>query len=97
MNTIPPSRILRALLGALAVAATAAAQTAAPAPAGAAQQLESFEVTGTRIRGLVGEADFSPVIKFDRVEIEALGLTSMGEISRLIPQAVSQGSYDGVG
>jgi iron complex outermembrane receptor protein len=97
MNTDIPSRLTRALLGALALAASAAAQTSAPAAGGAAQQLESFEVTGTRIRGLVGEADFSPVIKFDRVEIEALGLTSMGEISRLIPQAFSQGSYDGVG
>ncbi len=94
IHTIPV-RLPVFLLGALlATAAPGAAQTA---PAGAAQQLESFEVTGTRIRGLVGEADFSPVIKFDRVEIEALGLTSMGEISRLIPQAFSQGSYDGVG
>ncbi len=83
------------LLGTLL--ATATPGVAQTAPAGAAQKLESFEVTGTRIRGLVGEADFSPVIKFDRVEIEALGLTSMGEISRLIPQAFSQGSYDGVG
>ncbi len=75
---------------------TAAAPTATTANA-PAQQLDSFEVTGTRIRGLVGEADFSPMLSFNRVEIEQLGLTSMGEISRLIPQAFSQGSYEGVG
>jgi hypothetical protein len=92
MNLLPRSLVLRSLGASLALAAVSAVRAAAPAPAGAAQQLESFEVTGTRIRGLVGEADFSPVIKFDRVEIEALGLTSMGEISRLIPQAFSQGS-----
>jgi len=60
-------------------------------------KLEEFEVTGSRIRGLLGEADFSPMVRFDRAEIEQLGLTTMGEISRLIPQAFSQGSYDGVG
>ena len=60
-------------------------------------EMEGVEVTGSRIRGLLGEADFSPVVRFDRAEIEQLGLTSMGEISRLIPQAYSQGSYEGVG
>jgi len=60
-------------------------------------KLEEFEVTGSRIRGLLGEADFSPMVRFDRAEIEQLGLTSMGEISRLIPQAFSTGSYEGVG
>lgn len=60
-------------------------------------KLEEFEVTGSRIRGLLGEADFSPMVRFDRAEIEQLGLTTMGEISRLIPQAFSQGSYEGVG
>ncbi|MBL9204852.1 MAG: TonB-dependent receptor [Opitutaceae bacterium] len=71
----------------------------APAPlkADAAEKLDAVEVTGSRIRGLLGEADFSPVVRFERREIEQLGLTSMGEISRLIPQAFSQGSYEGVG
>lgn len=62
-----------------------------------ALKMEEFEVTGSRIRGLLGEADFSPMVRFDRAEIEQLGLTTMGEISRLIPQAFSQGSYEGVG
>lgn len=59
--------------------------------------IDAVEVTGSRIRGLLGEADFSPVISFSRQEIEQTGLTNMGEISRLIPQAFSQGSYDGIG
>ena len=63
----------------------------------AALVIDSVEVTGSRIRGLVGEAGFTPTLSFSRTEIEQSGLTSMGEISRLIPQAFSQGSYDGVG
>jgi outer membrane receptor protein involved in Fe transport len=76
---------------------------AAPTPStstaasSAAQQLDTFEVTGSRIRGLVGEADFSPMVTIGRMEIELAGLTSMGEIARLIPQAFSQGSYEGMG
>ena len=94
--------LTRARLGALVVLATLglSAQTA-PAPVAPAattpQQLETFEVTGSRIRLGVEEADFSPMITIGRLEIEQSGLTSMGEISRLIPQAFSQGSYEGVG
>ena len=73
------------------------AAVAATPPQGPAQKLDAMEVTGSRIRGLVGEADFSPTVSFDRQEIEQLGLVTMGEISRLLPQAFSQGSYDGVG
>lgn len=60
-------------------------------------KMEEVEVTGSRIRGLLGEADFSPMVRFDRAEIEQLGITSMGEIGRLIPQAFSQNSYEGMG
>jgi len=76
-----------------APAASSAATTAAAAP----QQLEALEVTGSRIRLGVEEADFSPMITIGRLEIEQSGLTTMGEISRLIPQAFSTGSYEGVG
>jgi iron complex outermembrane receptor protein len=62
-----------------------------------AVKMEEIEITGSRLRGLVGEADFSPMVSFSRAEIEQTGLTTLGEISRLIPQAFSQGSYDGVG
>ncbi len=60
-------------------------------------EMGEYEVTGSRIRGLLGEADFSPMVRFERREIEQLGIFSMGELSRLIPQAFSQGSYEGVG
>jgi len=60
-------------------------------------EMGELEVTGSRIRGLLGEADFSPMVRFERREIEQLGITSMGELGRLIPQAYSQGSYEGVG
>jgi len=59
--------------------------------------LDKVEVTGSRIRGLLGEADFSPVTSFSRQDIERVGITSIGELSRLIPQAYSTGSYDGIG
>jgi hypothetical protein len=39
--------------------------------------IDAVEVTGSRIRGLLGEADFSPVISFSRQEIEQTGLTNM--------------------
>ena len=60
-------------------------------------QLQEFEVTGSRIRSLVGSADINPVVTFGRADIERAGVTSIGEISRLIPQAYSQGSFDGIG
>jgi outer membrane receptor protein involved in Fe transport len=95
------SRIERWLGVALcSVTATAFAQVGSPPAKKDADEtvkLESYEVTGTRIRGLVGEADFSPMVTIGRMEIELSGLTNLGEISRLIPQAFSQGSYEGVG
>jgi iron complex outermembrane recepter protein len=69
----------------------------AAAPGGEPQKMEAVEVTGSHIPGLVGESDFSPMVTIDRLEIEQSGLMTVGEISRLIPQAFSQGSYDGVG
>ena len=85
-------------LAALLTSAASAQTAPAPAtPASGAQKLEAVEVTGSRIRLGVDEADFSPMIVIGRPEIEQSGLTSMGEISRLIPQAFSQGSYEGVG
>lgn len=59
--------------------------------------LDKVEVTGSRIRSLLGAAETNPVITFGRAEIERSGITSIGELSRLIPQAYSQGSYEGIG
>lgn len=98
---LPARRALRASAALFATFTALYAQTASTTPAAtkpaATTNLDAFEVTGSRIRGLLGEADFSPVISFSRQEIEQSGLTSIGEISRLIPQAFSQGSYDGIG
>jgi len=74
-----------------------------PASSGAADtkdsvlELDKLEVTGSRIRGLAGAADINPIVTFSRAEIEHAGITSVGELSRLIPQSYSQGSYDGIG
>ncbi len=92
---------LAALLSVLTAAGRAQSTPTAPAAASttaaAPVKMDEFEVTGSHIRGLVGEADFSPMLTFGRAEIELSGLTTMGEISRLIPQAFSQGSYEGIG
>jgi iron complex outermembrane recepter protein len=60
-------------------------------------KMDEYEVTGSRIRGLLGEADITPMLVISRQEIDRAGVTSIGELSRLIPQAYSQGSYDGIG
>ncbi len=61
-------------------------------------QLEPFTVTGSRIRTIdVNEASFSPLVSVSRLDMERIGITSMGELSRLIPQAYSLNSYDGIG
>jgi iron complex outermembrane recepter protein len=59
--------------------------------------LTEVQVTGSRIRTLLGEQNFTPMVTFTRADIERAGMTSIGEISRLIPQAYSQGAYDGIG
>jgi len=67
------------------------------APADSSPKLEEVWVTGSRIRTPLGEQSFTPMITFTRADIERAGVTSIGEISRLIPQNYSQGSYDGIG
>jgi outer membrane receptor protein involved in Fe transport len=88
---------LACLLAPAGFGQTAPTPATSTAASSGVQKLETFEVTGSRIRLGVEEADFSPMITIGRLEIEQSGLTSMGEISRLIPQAFSTGSYEGVG
>lgn len=67
-----------------------------PAPAGAAAvglrrsdgvvQLEAVEVTGSRIRSILGEQGVNPVLTFTRAEIEQSGVTSLSDLRTLIPQ-----------
>lgn len=59
--------------------------------------LDRMEVTGSRIHSLVGSAGYNPMLSFSRQDIEHAGVTTIGELSRLIPQAYSSGSYDGMG
>ncbi len=46
-------------------------------------------VTGTRIRGLLGEQSIQPVLTITREQIERYGISSLGEIFRYIPQVSS--------
>jgi len=100
-RSLLPQPLYSALMASLLASVPARAQTAAsdpsPAAAGPVQKLEAFETTGSRIRLGVEEADFSPMLTIGRTEIEVSGLTEIGEITRLIPQAFSTGSYEGIG
>jgi iron complex outermembrane recepter protein len=83
--------------GALAVrrvAGTAPIRGGEPAAAGAASpgevvELEQLEVTGSRIRGLLGEARVQPVLTLGAREIERTGATNLGEVFRYVPQISS--------
>ncbi len=49
-------------------------------------QLEKVEVTGSRIRSILGEQGINPVLTFTRVDIERSGVTSLADLRTLIPQ-----------
>ncbi|MBI2511741.1 MAG: TonB-dependent receptor [Opitutae bacterium] len=49
-------------------------------------QLEEFQVTGSRIRTLVGEQTALPVLTLDRIELEHRGVTRLADIRWAIPQ-----------
>lgn len=51
--------------------------------------LDEVEVTGSRIRGLLGEAVVQPVLTLTARDIERTGATSLGEIFRYVPQVNS--------
>ena len=48
--------------------------------------LEEMAVTGSRIRGLLGEAVVQPVLTMTARDIERTGATNLGEIFRYVPQ-----------
>jgi len=89
--------------GALAVRRESVPARAVPATAanpaglrnGAAQvsngtvQLDQYDVTGSRIRGLLGEAVVQPVLTLSSQDIERTGATSLGEVFRYVPQISS--------
>ncbi len=46
-------------------------------------------VTGSRIRGLLGEQSIQPVLTITREDIERYGVSSLGEVLRYVPQVSS--------
>lgn len=56
---------------------------------GTAIQLEQVEVTGSRIRSLVGEQTTQPTFTLDRKDIERTGVTKFGDLFRYIPAITS--------
>jgi outer membrane receptor protein involved in Fe transport len=54
-----------------------------------AQMMEEVEVTGSRIRGLLGEATIQPILTLTAEEIDRTGATSLGEAFRWVPQVSS--------
>lgn len=58
-------------------------------------EMGEFEVTGSRIRGLLGEATIQPVLTLNSRDIERTGATNLGEIFRFVPQisTYSEGQF----
>lgn len=72
-------------------AQTAPAKPAQPAVAATAKaeeavQLDTVEVTGSRIRLNAGEAPAVPVFTLDRIQLEQLGVNRLADIRQAIPQ-----------
>jgi outer membrane receptor protein involved in Fe transport len=57
-----------------------------PAGADAADRSTEVVVTGSRIRGLLGEATIQPVLTLTAEDLERTGVTTLGEALRYIPQ-----------
>ncbi|MBI3887280.1 MAG: TonB-dependent receptor [Opitutae bacterium] len=75
---------LLAALALLAAAPVAPAQTAAPAKTDEPVKLESFAVTGSRIRRVDSEGP-QPIVEFTRQDIETTGYTTVAEMIRNLP------------
>lgn len=77
--------LLRHLAMLASLPVLAAAQTPA-ATDPATVQLAPVEVTGSRIRSILGEQGINPLLTFTRPEIEQSGVTTLAELRNLIPQ-----------
>ena len=80
----PLSAMIALLLASSAFAPAAAAQTPAPADDDT-QTLDAVTVTGSNLRG-VDLAEAQPVQVIDSVQIERLGLQSIGDVLKLISE-----------
>lgn len=86
LSTKPLSAAIALLLATSAYASTVAAQAAAPAAnEDDTQTLDAITVTGTNLRG-VDLAEAQPVQVIDSVQIERLGLQSIGDVLKLISE-----------
>lgn len=72
-----------------APAATAGGRSGGAQIANGTVQLDQYDVTGSRIRGLLGEAVVQPVLTLNSEDIERTGATSLGEVFRYVPQISS--------
>lgn len=57
-------------------------------------ELQQVEVTGSRLRSLVGEQPAMPVITFDTQELERRGLTRLADVRWAIPQLGSSVGFN---
>lgn len=77
--------VRNALIASLAAAPGAAvAQTTEPAPTGESTELETIEVTGSRIRRVDVETA-NPIYTIDRQSIESSGVSTLGELLQETP------------
>ena len=78
-------RLAQAIVAVLAIAALPAfAQDAAPTADASAQQLDSVQVTGSRVRGRTAADTAAPVDVIRREELEATGAQEVGQILQML-------------
>jgi iron complex outermembrane receptor protein len=83
--SVQRNRLAQAIVAAFAVATLPAiAQDAAPAPDASAQQLDSVQVTGSRVRGRTAADTAAPVDVIRREELEATGAQEVGQILQML-------------
>jgi len=57
-------------------------------------KMEEVEVTGSRIRGLLGEATPNAIITYTRADLDILGIHNFHDMARYIPQLSIEGGFD---
>jgi outer membrane receptor protein involved in Fe transport len=80
--------LLPSLLALLLAPSAGSAQVSSSTPAspGDPQVLEPVEVTGSRIRSVLGEATANPVITYTREDFDRLGIATLQDFNTYIPQ-----------
>ncbi len=57
-------------------------------------ELDKLEVTGSRIRVLLGEATPNAVVTYTRADLDMMGVQSFSDLARYVPQLSIQGDAD---